>query len=299
MKINAFRTIGLLLGVASSFLMSCSCERTSDNGANPTVTITNLTAGGDTALAPGQSITFELACSWNGSDALTNLIVSSNGVRLVDEGFFKQTYNKEVIFTKDTAEQNILIFTIRDKGGRASQVSYTINKAGGSVGEVQRFNGITIGAQQNTTYGSFMNLESGAIFTKDEAAAIPDKIHLLCYFDTIDADAMVIASPGSNVDASVYGDGGPTDWTIRNTARFLLISISADQFNALASVADLVSLYDESAGKRKAKNLAVGDIYSFKQEDLGLYGVFRVTAVDGQPSGLVTVDMVVQKTGSK
>jgi len=98
MKKNAFRIVGLLLGVASSFLMSCSCERTSDNGAKPTVIITNLTAGGDTALAAGQSIKFELACNWNGSDALTNLIVSSNGARLVDEGFFKENYNKEVVF---------------------------------------------------------------------------------------------------------------------------------------------------------------------------------------------------------
>lgn len=299
MKKNAFRIVGLLLGVASSFLMSCSCERTSDNGAKPTVIITNLTAGGDTALAAGQSIKFELACNWNGSDALTNLIVSSNGARLVDEGFFKENYNKEVVFTKDTAVQNILIFTIRDKGGKSSSVTFIINNSGGNVGELQRFNGVTLGAQQNMTHGSFMNLESGAIFTTIEAAAVSDKIHLLCYFDTIEGDDLVIASPGSNVDASIYGVGGPTDWTIRNTARFILISITGDQFNSLASVANLVSLYDESAGKRKAKNLEVGDIYSFKQEDLGLYGAFRVVAVDGQPVGLVTVDIVVQKVSNK
>lgn len=299
MKRNAFRLIGLLLGIASMFLMSCSCERNSDNGTNPTIAITNLAAGGDTTLAAGQSITFELSCSWNGSDALTNLIVSSNGVRLVDEGFFKQEYTKQVVFTKDTAAQNILIFTIRDKGGKSSQVVYTINKAGGSVGTVQRFNAVTFGAQQNTQYGSFMNLESGAIFTTNEAAAVPDKIHLLCYYDTIDSDEMVIASPGANVDASVYGAGGPTDWTVRNTARFVPITISDDQFNALGTVADLISLYSESDGKRKAKNLTVGDVYSFKQEELGLYGVFKVAAVTGQQSGSVIVDMVVQKAGSR
>ena len=68
---------------------------------------------------------------------------------MVDEGFFKENYNKEVVFTKDTAVQNILIFTIRDKGGKSSSVTFIINNSGGNVGELQRFNGVTLGAQQN------------------------------------------------------------------------------------------------------------------------------------------------------
>lgn len=295
MKNNAFRFAVRLLLIAVPFLISCSCEKTNADSGNPTISIASHNSGDDTVLAPGKSMTFQVECKSNGQDAITNFIAANNGVRLVDEGFFKQDYVRQLVFTKDTASQNVLVFTIRDKSGKSTSATYNINKAEGPAGELQFVKDVMIGAQESTAKGSFMNVKSGAIFTKGEAAAIQANIHFLCYYSTVDSDEMVIASPGANVDATIYGAGGPTDWSVKNTTRFVPITLSVDQFNAFTKVDELISLYSDVAGKRKAKNLAVGNAFSFKQEELGLYGVFIVKAVTGSVTGGVTVDMVIQK----
>lgn len=295
MKTIAFRITFQVFLVAALFQISCSCEKNNGNSGNPTIVIVDHNSGDDTVLAPGRSLNFRIECKSNGDEAITNFIATNNGIRIVDEGFFKQEYSKLLAFTKDTAAQNMLVFTIRDKGGKSASATYSINKAEGQAGELLFFRGVVLGAQASATNGCFMNLKSGATFTKDEAASIQANIHILCYFSTVDADEMVIASPGANIDASIYGAGGPTDWSVNNTTRFVPIVLSKEQFNAFTKVDELISLYSDAAGKRKAKNLAAGNAFSFKQEELGLYGVFIVTAVSGTAEGNVTVDMVVQK----
>jgi len=299
MKTIAFRFAFQIFLVAALFQISCSCEKNNGNTGNPTIVIVDHNSGDDTILVPGRSLNFRIECKSNGDEAITNFIATNNGIRIVDEGFFKQDYSKQLTFTKDTAAQNMLVFTIRDKGGKSASATYSINKADGQAGELLFFRGVVFGAQASATNGSFMNLKSGATFTKDVASSIQANIHMLCYFSTVDSDEMVIASPGANIDASIYGVGGPTDWSVNNTTRFVPIGLSKEQFNAFTKVDELISLYSDAAGKRKAKNLAVGNAFSFKQEELGLYGVFIVTAVSGTTEGNVTVDMVVQKMNKR
>lgn len=295
MKTIAFRFAFQIFLVAALFQISCSCEKNNGNIGNPTIVIVDHNSGDDTILVPGRSLNFRIECKSNGDEAITNFIATNNGIRIVDEGFFKQDYSKQLTFTKDTAAQNMLVFTIRDKSGKSASATYNINKAEGQAGELLFIKDVMLGAQGSTSKGSFMNVKSGAIFTKSEASAIQANIHLLCYYSTVDSDEMVIASPGANVDATIYGAGGPTDWTVKSTTRFVPITLSVDQFNAFTKVDELISLYSDVAGKRKAKNLAVGNAFSFKQEELGLYGVFIVKAVTGSVTGGVTVDMVIQK----
>ncbi len=295
MNKNTFRFAYKFLLVVLPFIISCSCKKNQTDPVNPTVVIANHSSGDDTLLIPGQSLTLLIDCKGNGEDALTNFFISNNGVRFVDEGFFKTEYSKQLVFTKDTATQNALVFTIRDKNGNSATASYNVLKSEGNAGELLVSRNVVLGAQKSTAGGSFMNVKSGAVFAKAEAATIPANIHLLCYYSTFDTDEMVIASPGANIDYSVYGDGGPTDWTVKNTTRFTPITLSFDQFNGLTQVEDLVSLYSDISGKRKAKNLIVGNAFSFKQEELGLYGVFIVTAVVSGEAGSVVVDVMVQK----
>ncbi|NVO09379.1 MAG: hypothetical protein HXX16_05395 [Bacteroidales bacterium] len=91
------------------------------------------------------------------------------------------------------------------------------------------------------------------------------------------------------------GTNGLSNWTIKNTSRFYPITLTQQQFEAISDPVFVINSYSESQGKRKAKNLKVGDVYSFKDESTGKYGILRVYEVAGEDAGKVVFSIVMQK----
>ena len=56
----------------------------------------------------------------------------------------------------------------------------------------------------------------------------------------------------------------------------------------------LIAVYGQAEGKRKAKNLQDGDIFSFKNED-GKVGLFKVNSVSGTDDGTINISIKVQE----
>lgn len=124
-----------------------------------------------------------------------------------------------------------------------------------------------------------------------DAYGIQGDIHMLYFYDANSGDLNTIASPGANLNGIL----DLSSWTTRNTARFYQVTMTQEQFDAVSDPAYVVSLYSEADGKRKAKNLKAGDIYSFKLESNGKYGILRVTEVTGQADGKILFSVVMQK----
>lgn len=290
MKNIAIR-IGLMLVMAVALL--ASCKEADKNTAAP---IVELISGeglitDDTSASVAEMLKFKVHCNWNGDNTLTNFIVASNDKRVVDEGMNVKEFEREVTFAKGTDDVELIVFTIRDIKGGSSSVSLTVNKDDGTIGgELVRFNSIELDAQSVENGKSFLSLTNGVSYTMQDAYGIQGDIHMLYFYDPA-SDYNTIASPGANL-GNIYD---LSSWTIHNTARFYPVTMTQEQFDAIAEPSYVVSLYSEADGKRKAKNLKAGDTYSFKVESNGKYGVFRVAEVTGQEAGKVVFSVVMQK----
>ena len=112
----------------------------------------------------------------------------------------------------------------------------------------------------------------------------------------MESDENTIASPGANIDSSIFpGPGGPGNWTVKNTARFLAPEgITGEDFSGASNDSlILFNAFEFDAGKRKAKKLQVGDIYSFVT-DTEIRGMLIVNKVDGEATGYIECDIMIQ-----
>jgi len=288
-----------LLIFACFGIAGISCSKSGADTGSPTIALVsgdNLIAN-DTSVYEATTLHFKVHCKWNGGQNLTNLIVAKNGARIVDEGMNTKEFEKNIDFAKDSSTVDSIDFIIRDIKGNSASTSLRVAKKGGTAGgELIRYNNITLDAQSVTDGKGFLSLSNGSTYTLQSAYGIQGSISILYYYDAIGTDANTIASPGANIDASVFtGTYGLPNWTVINTTRFYQITLSQQEFEAITDPVFVVSSYSESSGKRKAKNLVAGDVYSFKDESTSKYGIFRVYGVAGQDMGSVTFSIVMQK----
>jgi len=284
--------IGLMVILAAA--LSASCKETDKNTAAPIIEL--ISGDGlitdDTSASVSEILKFKIHCQWNGDNTLTNLIVASNDKRVVDEGMNIKEFEREISFAKGTDDVELIVFTIRDIKGLSSSVSLKVNKDDGTIGgELVRYNNIELYAQSVQNGKGFLSLTNGVSYTMQDAYGIQGDIHMLYFYDANSGDLNTIASPGANLNGIL----DLSSWTTRNTARFYQVTMTQEQFDAVSDPAYVVSLYSEADGKRKAKNLKAGDIYSFKLESNGKYGILRVTEVTGQADGKILFSVVMQK----
>ncbi len=289
----------ILLVVACLGITGVSCSKSEADAGAPTIELvdgSNLITV-DTSAMEASILHFRVHCKWNGTQTLTNLIVASNGTRVVDEGMNIKEFERNIDFAKSSSDVDSIAFTIRDIKGGSSSTSLKIQKkAGSGGGELIKYNNITLNAQNSVGGKSFLSFANGTTYALQDAFGVQQTINLLYYYDAISGEANTIASPGANVDASVFiGTYGLSNWTIKNTSRFYPITLTQQQFEAISDPVFVINSYSESQGKRKAKNLKVGDVYSFKDESTGKYGIFRAYEVVGEDAGKVVFSIVMQK----
>jgi len=288
MKIIAgrFLMIVALLGIAG-----VSCSKSDSYAGKPTIEL--IADEGfiakDTAAYEADPLHFRVHCKYNGEQALTNLIVFRNDIRVVDEGFYSKEFTKDIDFAKSSSELDSIVFTIRDiESGSASTSIKVQKKAGSGGGELKWYTNVTLDAQNAVGGKGFLSFANGLAYTKQDASAISQNINLLYYYDSA-GDANTIASPGANL-TGIYDLSG---WTL-NTTRYIKMSLTQTEFEAITDPIYVVGAYN-STGFRKAKNLTVGDTYSFKDERTSKYGIFRVYQVVGTDAGKVVISIVMQK----
>jgi hypothetical protein len=271
-----------------------SCDKKEVNTTPPTIELITSDGyiTGSTIAGPAQELKFKVKCEGNGTHVLTNFIVSSNGSRVIDEGINTDLLQRDVVLSKTSDPEEVIEFIIRDIDGKEATLQLTIS-LDDSAGDTEPiwYKDIVLDAQGVTNGKSFVSLTDGTTFKLQDASNNQNLINLLYYYDNIDADENTISSPGANIDDSIIS--GLSGWTTRNTTRYISKSMSLVDFEAINSVIYLVDEYHTS-GNRKAKNLKVGDTFSFKDEARNRFGMFRVYDINGQENGSVTISIVIQ-----
>jgi hypothetical protein len=286
----------LILSIMLMFLSSCKEEE--PVYPNPSIRFVDEQgyAYEDTTILLNDSIKIGIWSSTASDVALTHFNITldeDSVITVIDKGIFTEMFEYSEVITKGIAEKETWSFYVRDREGRKSNViSITFFKDSASIfGNVNHIPSIVFGAQNNASIGSFYSLSTEQIYAQSDAFNNQSLINLLCFYDLIEAEDNTISSPGANIDASVYtGTTGLPNWTTINTTRF--------EYKDLLTVADFDACSNDSlilsntfpfaVGKRKAKNLSAGDIYSFVT-DAGQKGLFKVVNVVGQESGSVEI----------
>nr|NQU91979.1 hypothetical protein [Bacteroidota bacterium] len=198
------------------------------------------------------------------------------------------TINKS--FVKGLANKEIWTFIIRDKNRLTNSTSIDICRdTATGFGPVRYIQNLMLSAQNNSDPGSFYSFESESVYTLQEAFEVQELIDLVYYFGE---DSHTMGSPGANIENGIF-EGDLQSWNIRRTTRFIELNIPPEVFEVSTNDSLLIASYMEGSGKRKAKLLAPGMIFSFKTENLK-YGIFRVIEVTGTDNGTVKIDVKVQ-----
>jgi hypothetical protein len=234
-----------------------------------------------------------LATSANGEN-LTNLIVESNGKRILDQGFNCPTMSKDLLLTKSLDEIENVDFIIRNKVRKADTISIVITKLQTDYSVIKRYNSVAIGAQNNGNYGNYFSVLTGQIYTQSQAFTSQQLIDIIYYFDGV-ADANTLASPGANLTGIATGTDSPEFWTIKRTTRFSRepIIIADEEFNSAANDS-LILAHFFTDGGRKAKLLKNGQYYGIQSND-NKYGIVRIDNVIGQVDGKVQLSLIIQQ----
>jgi hypothetical protein len=286
------------------FIISCETAEDIEEYPNPTISLKseNGYCSNDTSLLINDSVKIGIIAETQSLDALTHFnktIILDTQITTIDSGFYSNTFEYEKILTKGIADIETWSFYVKDRNGRKSDIiSINLYKDSASIfGEIAQIPSIVFGAQNNNNYGSFYSLLDQQIYTQSLAFENQSLINLLYFYDLIEADANTISSPGANIDDSVFpGQTGLANWTENNTTRFILFeNILVEEFDKCQNDSlILANSFEFDSGKRKAKNLASDDIYSFVTED-GKNGLFKVIEVIGLEEGEIEISIKMQK----
>jgi len=275
------------------------CEKEKVNYPSPLIQF--VTDSGfvfsDTILALGQPFKVGINAT-NPKVNLTNFIIkvdSDENEIYLDSGMNTPNLYFERYITKGIKEFEKWIFIIRDRNGKSAEVSLNIAKDSSSTfGDINYFSSVELGAQNNAV-GNFFSLSEDSVYSLNSAYENQNTIDLCYYYDFIDTDENTIASPGANIDNSVFpGTSGLSNWAIRKTSRFKTANITEQDFMNATNDSLLIVVYGQSDGNRKAKNLQSGNIFSFKNEN-GKVGLFKVNSVSGTDTGNINISIKVQE----
>lgn len=176
---------------------------------------------------------------------------------------------------------------------------------------------VKLGAQSNTSIGAFYSLSEKKVYTQAEAFLNQAKIDLLCFYEHDEINNrindMTISSPGANITGIFTGDTDVMNYTTKNLTTITPTSassgvttlpdntatITVEEFDEILQGDAIIETYFNStlaSSNKKAKLLAVDDIYSFKTQD-GTYGIFKVVEFSNPESaeGWIKIEIKTYK----
>jgi len=163
---------------------------------------------------------------------------------------------------------------------------------------------VKMGAQSNTTIGAFYSPGENKVYTQEVAATKQDTIEFLCFYEHDEINNRInditLSSPGANITGIFGGTStDPSLWTIKNLTLFQapVPTITVEEFNQLEQGDAVIESYFDNtvtSGNKKAKLLAIDNIYAFKTHN-NIYGLLKVISVGQNADGYVEFEIKYKK----
>ncbi|MBE9467325.1 MAG: hypothetical protein IMY72_03265 [Bacteroidetes bacterium] len=301
-KMNILKVLIIASFIIASFSIN-SCKKEESEYDVPSIKfITNQDfVHSDTTLKLNDIIKIKIIAKTNSQDALTqlNTTVIKNSVQAsIDTGIFVNEIEYVKIFTKGIELSETWSFYVKDRNNRKSEtISLTfLRDSVVTYGNIKYVPSVILGAQNNANVGSFYSIKKNKVYTLQQAYESQSLINFVYYYDLIETDENTIASPGANIDVSNFpGDNAITNWTQKNTTRFIEKALSVDEFEKCNNDSlILANTFEFEQGKRKSKNLAPDKIFSFVTQD-GKRGLFKVLDINDKETGSVEISIKMQE----
>lgn len=145
-----------------------------------------------------------------------------------------------------------------------------------------------LGAHQNATLGSSINLDSMEVFTYAEAPANAGKIDLFYAFsETENSEAFYapqVAKTGIGGSAGFgAGIGGPADWTVANNTPMRRVTVS--DLDAIDSQAELDSLWASGVPVEDGRLQVAENLDFMVETDEDMLALIRVLEIQAGATG--------------
>ncbi|MHC1708616.1 MAG: hypothetical protein AB9842_13985 [Bacteroidales bacterium] len=216
---------------------------------------------------------------------------------LLDSGMFCNTFIYHRIISKGAANVERWTFTVMDENRNVTlkTLIFTRDPSSG-FGQIKHHFSLILGAQDNTLHHHCLSMPSGVLFPADSASVHPELIDILFYYNPAGGTPPIestFSSPGENDAPAMY----PflSSWPLLNSTYYNPgTAVTPDQFYQCENDSLLLAAYDESNGKRKYKNAAVGNIIPFKTQ-AGRKGLIYVKGLESGVTGWVEIEVKVQE----
>ncbi len=285
-----------------------SCNKDKENDMPPAI---NFLAGekfiknNDTAKI-GNALRFGIQARGTDSE-ITNFVIKKimpdNSYTVVmDTGLYSMSLELEKVFYQNVEDVLDWTFVVMDKNRLSSQISLRVYKDPDSeFGGIIYYPSITMGYQNSTEFGQFLDLKKNHVYFEDSAQLLQSDIEMLAYFvEDEDLPSPVFSSPGEydnfSLEASVFYPSIP-DWTVRN---FTLWDISVDNepisttdFNNCQNDSLIIVSYNEVWAKKKFKWASNGNVIPFQTIN-GNKGLIKVIRADEFDTGSIEFSLKMQ-----
>lgn len=286
----------ILIALIGLLFVIVSCKKETESNDPPKLSFisdsgyitkdTSLQAGtrikiGVKAIAGGHNVTFlQVSCN-NGEKKI-----------FLDSGMNCASFRYDLSVIKSVSQNEKWTFLVMDKDRNRDSISITFNRsASNNYGSISTFDEIELGAQLNTTKGSFFSLTSGEGYFLSEAFLNQSLTDLIYYYGPYNA---TLSSPNESEAPGFFtGTEGLSNWSVKNETRYDTTLITPYQFDQATNDSLILSAYEPVAGKRKAKYVTEGSVYSFTTQ-ADRIGLLKVMQIEPGAEGYMRFSVKIQ-----
>jgi hypothetical protein len=290
----------VMAGVISFGLSSCGDGGGDDDVTLPKPTVSFLAGTGYVSASgpqsAGDSVVFHVDVTGaNNLEKLTALvsvsgasqaIFADTNITTLKQKNFKWIVVYHLPSSPNTKVDFVFKATMKDGNEGSNNLSITTQAPPRTL---TSRNNIEIGAQANTLYGSFINLDTVLVKFLVEANAMGGN-NIDGVFFIGGANGASLVSP-DDASATTYFSG-ISGWSKRKATRFSLNPFTASEFDAMTTSTELDKKVSAATAKSVA-NLKVGDVILFRTEGNINYGLIKVVSVSSQTNGTMAFDIKI------
>lgn len=307
---NKLKSLFLLGLVAISSATFVSCEKNNNDDPStpkpsvamvkPASTETSVVQGGTVdvqvlaAAADAKLKTFKVQFSTGGGpfadygDAFNG---GTNDTTLNEDNY---TYYRTLPTLEGTGTITYKFIAI-DKDGNEGSTTLKINVTATPGSDINAYSAKLMGGQSNTTYGSFMDANTGVVYKIANAKANAAVVDLVYYYGA--TNLATFAAPDDADAMSVYGSGASalSTWSVRNATKFEATTLTEATFNGIDNDLTLTTAYGlTNPANSEVNNVEAGDVLRFLTVD-GKKGFVLVKSLSVGGSGSVNIDVKIEK----
>lgn len=298
-----------ILAIGLSILLLTNCKKEEDSNYSPIIALKNADGYtlNEAEIPIGGKIKFGITAT-TGSAPLTNLRITRivNGLRIkeLDKGFFieDQGLNDDNSFVKSSAEVEVWEFFVMNANRDSAIVTRTVLLGEGSAyGAINHYPSLKIGMQNNTQFPNYVNLQSGALYSKTSVAGFEAGIDLVGFvYMTSGVMSPTLCCPSYTGSSSVTTHYPEIiNWSVRNATSYDYYTsdnnlINPVDFDKAQNDSLLVASFKPDNVSGLCKYCYTNKIIPFKTAD-GKYGIVRVKHADIVPEGYMELEIKIQQ----